>query len=265
MSSDYLSDYEVRFSKCTDEKLLDYFNRLGPSSTPAAKILSVLTRELKKRNIDYSAGFDGLIKIQVELKTSDGEKKFVPVKKTPTTITGNSIGDKDSIDVDLDEWDEEESEQESDESEGDPFCPICDMECYCDHLLIIYDKTYKSFEGGEVYEHTSKFSNLIISGLTDCLKSKRNNIQFLLKSLNTIWIEMNQHENPDEMDAYISTSQLFDLFSELFVKHGGVWGEDGYTNSGPGYSSLETYMFAENPEDTINKALIELQSEFKVE
>jgi len=59
MGRDYLSEYEVTFSKYSDKELLDYFNKFVPASTPAAKILSVLIRELKKRNIDYSGGFDG--------------------------------------------------------------------------------------------------------------------------------------------------------------------------------------------------------------
>lgn len=165
-------------------------------------------------------------------------------------------------DNNIDAWDEEESEQENDDYDGVPFCPICDMKCYCDHLLLIYDKTFKSFEEGEFYKHVSKFSNLVLDGLTDCLESKRSNIQFSLKSLNTIWVEISQIENSEEIDSFLSDNQLFDLFSELFEKHGGIRGEDGYANSGPGYSSLEAYMFAENPKDTINKALIELQTEF---
>lgn len=264
MSSDYLSDYEVTFSKCSDEELLDYFNRLIPVVTPAAKILSILIRELTKRNIDYSGGFDGHTKIQAELKSIDGEKKFVPVQQTPTAIADNNISNKEPDD-NKDEWAEEELGQENDKNNDDPFCPFCDVKCYCDHLLIIYDNTYKSFEGGEIYIHTSKFSNLIIRGLTDCLENKRNNVQFSFKSLNTIWREVSLIDNPDDMYSFLTDNQLFDLFSELFEKHGGIWGDDGYASSGPGCSSIEKYMFAENPKDTISKALIELQSELYIE
>lgn len=160
---------------------------------------------------------------------------------------------------------EEEVEKEEDEIEYDfpVYCPICDKLCECGHLVAIYDDSYQNFEGGDVYEKLGEFKEIIQTGFRQLMKKGNQNPQFTLRSLKECWDEFHSRDpKPDdeliELDHTLTNKVILDLLRY----HGADWGTNEISDSGPGFSSSESFLFANDTLKVIKDGLGRLRGEF---
>ena len=158
--------------------------------------------------------------------------------------------------------DEEEEEEES-ECEFGVFCPICDKVCECGHIVAIYDDSYQNFEGGDVYEKLGEFKEIIQVGFRQLMKKGTPNPKFTLRSLSECWHEFQSRDpKPDDELIELNHALTNKVILNLLRYHGADWGTDEIVDSGPGFSSSESFLFANDTFKEIKNSIARLKQEF---
>lgn len=261
MEKDYEQTFKKQFSESSDNELLESFNHHANPIWGGIKAtyMNLLINEMKKRGIDFSAIEDesGWIKARnCQLSVMNGQKQIVPIESETLIAESEDI---EGLEDDPEEYDE----YENDDPEA-LYCPICEMKCVCDHLVMIYDETYNSVEGGDIYEYFDTFRSTLSDGLTGFLAQKVSNARFPIKSLQRLWISL-QDQAPQSIDELdIDDRQFYEILIEVLIKNGAeLSDEEGDSSTAPGFSSKESFFFAENPDQTIKNSLKTLKSCFE--
>ena len=224
-----------------------------------------LLAEMEKRGIDcaHVKNYDGYLnEMVVELKVMKGKKRLFAnwMLLMNDDDFSKSINDEDEYDEDYENENEEEDEQEY---EFGIYCPICERVCECGHLVAIYDVSYDNFEGGDVYEYISQFEEIISEGFRHFMKKGKLNPAFTLRSLKECWDDFQSCDpKPDDEEINYDPNLTNQVILDLLRYHGADWSTNEVANSGPGFSSSEDFLFANDPIKVIKSAMARLKKEF---
>ena len=218
-----------------------------------------LLDEMEKRGVDCShvKNYDGYLnEMMVELKVMKGKKRLFANWMM-------LMNDEDySSNLNDDDYDDED-EDENYESEFAIYCPICKMLCECGHLVAIYDNSYKSFEGGDVYDYIGEFKEIISDGFRHFMKKGKRNPAFTLRSLKECWDDFQSCDpKPDDEVMDIDHRLANNVILDVLRYHGADWNTSEIANSGPGFSSSESFLFANDTIKVIKNAIVRLRKEF---
>lgn len=221
-----------------------------------------LLAEMEARGIDctHVRNYDrNLLQMLVELKEIKGRKRLFA-----NWMMMMNDDDFSAAISDEEEDDEEDEEEEEDyESEFGIYCPICDKVCECGHLVAIYDCTFHNFEGGDVYGYIAEFREIIRKGFRHLLKRGKLHPAFTLKSLIECWDDFQSNEpKPDDEDVEIDYQIADRVILDLLRYQGADWDTNEVASSGPGASSSEDFLFANDTIKVIKSALARLRKEF---
>lgn len=159
--------------------------------------------------------------------------------------------------------DEEEEEEDEIEYDFPVYCPICDKLCECGHIVAIYDDSYHNFEGGDVYGYIGEFREIIRKGFRHLLKRGKLHPAFTLQSLTECWEEFQSYEpRPDDEEVEIDDRLANRVILNLLRYEGADWDTNEVASSGPGASSSEDFLFANDPIKVIKSAIARLKKEF---
>ena len=221
-----------------------------------------LLAEMEARGIDctHVRNYDrSLLEMLVELKEIKGRKRLFANWMMMMNDDDFSAG----ISDDEDDDEEDEEEEEDYESEFGIYCPICDEVCECGHLVAIYDCTFHNFEGGDVYGYIDEFREIIRKGFRHLLKRGELHPAFTLQSLTECWEDFQSNEpKPDDEEIEINYRISNRVILNLLRYQGADWGTNEVTSSGPGASSSEDFLFANDPIKVIKSAIARLKKEF---
>lgn len=216
--------------------------------------------EMEKRDVDCSHVRDynrNLNEMIIELRDINGKKRLFANWMVTFTDEDYSI-------ISIVAVESEAAQHEIiDESEFGVFCPICDEFCKCGHMIAIYDDSYQCFEGGDVYESIGEFEEIIHIGFRQLLNKGVKNPLFTLRSLKDCWDDF-QSRDPEPDDEMIGLDRTLTnkVIIDLLRYHGADWGTNEIANSGPGISSSESFLFANDTLKVIKDGLGRLRKEF---
>lgn len=220
-----------------------------------------LLAELEKRGIDCSHvnDYDGYLnEMVIELKVMAGKKRLF----ANWMLLLNE--DDFARYIEQSEKDDLENEDElSEEVEFGVYCPICDEVCECGHIIAIYDRTYKSFEGGDVYEFIGAFQEIIEEGFRHFIQKGKRNPVFTLRSLKECWDHfISLDPKPEDEKVQHNHKLVNEVILDVLRYQGADWSTNEIANTGPGFSSSERFLFANNTMIVIKDSLKRLRKEF---
>ena len=141
-------------------------------------------------------------------------------------------------------------------------CPVChvDTDESCDHLLALADVTFTEEPCGAVGDHLRAFEKIISKAFAPRLVSG-NVVKWKNFTVGQLW-EALLKEDGDPEDFTLPSPQFYELVIELLATAGG-WEHPGSLVMGSGghCESEVRLMYAENPQEIVEKALKMLPAE----
>ncbi len=144
-----------------------------------------------------------------------------------------------------------------------PKCPICNAKEQCSHLVANIDRTFLHCYAGVFYELESDFRSEIGSTFIEKIKGAAESA-WILDDLNDLWRESLDNYDREEDFIMLDGDVFYRLVIDMLldagaIDHPGLVIDEG----GPGMTSAVSLLFAHDPKEVVESAMIALQASLK--
>ena len=165
------------------------------------------------------------------------------------------------------------------DTERYPVCPVCGESQYedeCEHALATIDRTFGEVQGGALFGQEYLFREAVETAFYGCLSKGLTPTLENYPELEAVWSdakgawERGEICTREDVSGYIGYQGYWDTLEEVLINVDAIEapGDFVFDLPIPGGGSVMSLLFAEKPQDVINRALAEfipnLESDFGV-
>ena len=140
-----------------------------------------------------------------------------------------------------------------------PECPFCGSPGECQvHLVGCFDMTFGECNNGALWSQISSFEEAISKAFAAAF-SKHTIAKWANTDIQNLWDQSFAGFDPDDALPYLETRPFFDLLRSTLIGAGAIeYRGPLIEDTGPGLSSLIRMLFAEDPDEAVNRAYTDI-------